>query len=149
MFDVYVLEDALQKAEDHFRNASALGLEAMGLFCGSAHSCQGRLYSVLEQYLTAENDATPVSVRFSKDAFSVLSASLSRGRRLLAWAHSHPGYGCFLSFTDVNTQRAYFPEPYHAALVVDPVRNERKFFRLDGDGYRELSYAVIRRRLPP
>jgi len=63
--------------------------------------------------------------------------------------NSHPSYGCFLSGTDVSTQRKYFCEEFSIAMVVDPVRREKKVFKLEqnGKGYREASYAVIRKRI--
>ncbi len=64
----------------------------------------------------------------------------------LGWWHSHPSFGCFLSTTDVNTQSNIFYEPYHVALVVDPVRDYFRFFTLDKgakDGYKELHYAIL------
>ena len=41
----------------------------------------------------------------------------------LGWYHSHPGYGCWLSGIDVNTQllNQKFQDPW-LAIVVDPVR---------------------------
>jgi len=64
----------------------------------------------------------------------------------LGWWHSHPDFGCFLSSTDLATQRSIFSEPYHIALVVDPIQNYYSFFTLEKDsknGYKELSYAII------
>ncbi len=41
----------------------------------------------------------------------------------LGWYHSHPGYGCWLSGIDVDTQNfnQKFQDPW-LAIVVDPVR---------------------------
>ncbi len=146
MYDVYVYQSALSAAERHFESAAKSGLEALGLLVGRAFSFNGHTYAVAEEYVTAPNDATSVSVRFSREAFSRLSASLRNGKMVVGWAHSHPGYGCFLSATDVRTQDVYFGESYHAALVVDPLRRQRKFFKLQGQGYYEVPYAVVRKK---
>lgn len=41
--------------------------------------------------------------------------------QLLGWYHSHPGHGIFLSATDLNTQALWFRQPWHVALVYDPI----------------------------
>jgi len=51
--------------------------------------------------------------------------------RIVGWYHSHPDYGAFFSPTDRDTQRIYFSSvPWRVGLVVDPVRDEGKFFAL-------------------
>ncbi len=68
----------------------------------------------------------------------------------VGWSHSHPSYGCFLSQTDMETQRKYFPEPFHVALVIDPLKRAgegfmKRFYKLDDADYREASFAIIER----
>jgi len=45
----------------------------------------------------------------------------SRPEQVIGWYHSHPGYGCWLSGIDVNTQRHHqeFQDPF-VAIVIDP-----------------------------
>lgn len=43
---------------------------------------------------------------------------------IVGWYHSHPGFGCWLSFVDVKTQRSF--EQLHkraVAVVLDPVQS--------------------------
>ncbi|MFX1419419.1 MAG: Mov34/MPN/PAD-1 family protein [Promethearchaeota archaeon] len=66
--------------------------------------------------------------------------------RIVGWWHSHPNFGCFLSGTDLHTQKYFFPEYYQVALVVDPIRDEFKFFVLDESSekkYKAVSNAII------
>lgn len=142
---MYLSANVVQKAEAHFRDAAARGMEAMGLLLGSAFVFGGRPYAVAEDYVTARNDATAVSVRFSREAFSELSRKLS-GFRVVGWAHSHPNYGCFLSLTDVATQESFFSENYHFALVVDPVRGQKKCFKVRNGQSVPVGFAVVRRK---
>lgn len=46
---------------------------------------------------------------------------IGRNENVIGWYHSHPGYGCWLSGIDVNTQRQSqtFQDPF-LALVIDP-----------------------------
>lgn len=48
---------------------------------------------------------------------------VGRTENVLGWYHSHPGYGCWLSGIDVNTQmlNQQYQEPF-VALVIDPIR---------------------------
>ncbi len=152
MFEVYVHEKALKKAEKHCAREAEKGLEAMGLLLGNAFTHKGRKYVVIEDYSTGENEATSVSVRFTKKAFLKLAKDFEESRRIIVgWSHAHPSYGCFLSTTDLKTQNNYFNEDFHVALVIDPTRKtsngfEKKFFKLCVEGYREASYAVIKEK---
>jgi len=152
MFEVYVYEKALKKAEKHYAEEAEKGLEAMGLLLGKVFTHEGREYVVIEDYATGENEATSVSVRFAKKAFPKLSKDLKESERIIVgWSHAHPSYGCFLSTTDLKTQENYFNENFHVALVIDPTRKtpngfEKKFFKLCAEGYREASYAVIKKK---
>ncbi|MHA1303345.1 MAG: Mov34/MPN/PAD-1 family protein [Candidatus Heimdallarchaeaceae archaeon] len=73
---------------------------------------------------------------------------------IIGWWHTHPGYGCFLSGTDKNTQRTYqnlFPQA--VALVVDPLKYynsqqqsdlEIQFFRLiDQFDYKPIQFGIF------
>lgn len=43
---------------------------------------------------------------------------------VIGWYHSHPGFGCWLSFVDVKTQRSFEQlNPRAIALVIDPVQS--------------------------
>ena len=148
-FEVYMHWEALQKANKHFKKAAKQKQEAIGLLVGMPKKSGEHKYIVIDEYLTSENDSTFVSTEFSEEAFPKLAGQLveKHGDKIIVgWAHSHPTFGCFLSDTDLRTQKNFFPEWFHAALVIDPVRGEKKFFKLDGYGYREASYAVIKKR---
>jgi COP9 signalosome complex subunit 5 len=55
---------------------------------------------------------------------SELLSKVGREHLLVGWYHSHPGFGCFLSGIDCNTQK-YMQNIYQTffALVVDPYRS--------------------------
>jgi len=75
----------------------------------------------------------------------VLSASklakvaddIVRGRldgRIVGWYHSHPGYGIFMSETDLTTHGKLLQfSPFVVALVVDPEINEFGIWALEPD----------------
>ncbi len=80
MFDVYFSLDAMDAAVEHFRSASWEGKEALGLLVGRSFVFNGRPYAIVDEYVTAQNDATAVHVRFAPEAFSELSKKLTGGR---------------------------------------------------------------------
>ncbi len=51
------------------------------------------------------------------------ATQVSRLENAIGWYHSHPGYGCWLSGIDVNTQmqNQKFQDPF-VAVVIDPNR---------------------------
>ena len=66
--------------------------------------------------------------------------------RIVGWYHSHPGYGIFMSETDLNTQSKLLQfSPFVIALVVDPEINEFGIWALEPDvGLVQVSNDHIR-----
>jgi 26S proteasome regulatory subunit N11 len=49
-----------------------------------------------------------------------------RNEIVVGWYHSHPGFGCWLSSTDINTQKTFEQQvPRTVAVVVDPIQSVR------------------------
>lgn len=45
---------------------------------------------------------------------------------VVGWYHSHPGFGCWLSSVDVNTQQSFEQlHPRAVAVVIDPIQSVR------------------------
>ncbi|MDP3741712.1 MAG: hypothetical protein Q8R15_00180 [Candidatus Micrarchaeota archaeon] len=157
MFDVYVKQSAVEKAEEYFLRLASQRLEGMGLLIGVNCEHNGSRFVMVNEFMTTDTTSTAVSVRFPPSAFEKLSQQL-KGKLgesvVVGWCHSHPSYGCFLSSTDVSTQRKFFNEDFHVAAVFDPLRKEefsgksavmsKRFYRLNGNGYAEVSFAVIK-----
>ncbi len=149
MKQVYVEESAWNSLLEHFRREAGKNLEAMGLLLGEVYSHEGREWVFVKEYVTAPNDASAVLVSFTEEAFKELIPLVAKKIKkslIVGWAHSHPGYGCFLSATDQATQRNYFSESFNVALVVDPLKGDKKFFRLSGSSYSPVSFAVVRKK---
>ena len=48
----------------------------------------------------------------------------SRPETVVGWYHSHPGFGCWLSSVDINTQQSFEQlTPRAVAVVVDPIQS--------------------------
>jgi 26S proteasome regulatory subunit N11 len=47
-----------------------------------------------------------------------------RQETVVGWSHSHPGFGCWLSSVDINTQQSFEQlTPRAVAVVVDPIQS--------------------------
>ena len=121
-------------------------LEVMGLLLGEVWEWDGCQYAVVRAVGTTDLRNSPARVKFDPEALPKLFQQLDGAGFdyvVVGWYHSHPGHTCFLSKTDLNTQRSFFSEPYHCAVVIDPVKEEVGAFRLEGEGYAEIPFAII------
>ncbi len=51
-----------------------------------------------------------------------------RPEMVVGWYHSHPGFGCWLSGVDINTQQSFEALSERAvAVVVDPIQSVKGF----------------------
>jgi len=145
-FTMYLSSRAEAKVREHASKEAPNRLEVMGLMLGEVNSWQETCYSVVRDVATTQLRSTASKVRFDPDAFPRLFVGLDGSGfdyLLVGWYHSHPGHTCFLSRTDLDTQRRMFNQPYHSALVIDPVNREIRAFRLAPGGYEETPFAVF------
>jgi proteasome lid subunit RPN8/RPN11 len=146
IFDVYLSALGEGKIRSHAVKEAPRRLEVMGFLLGEACTWKGETYSVVRDVVTTELRSSSSKVRFDPKAFPKLFHELDDSGFdyiLVGWYHSHPGHTCFLSGTDKETQRSMFNQPYHVALVIDPINRDVKTFRLRDDGYEETLFAVF------
>jgi proteasome lid subunit RPN8/RPN11 len=139
-------QTALLQINAHSR--SRLDCELGGALLGQAYRYKtGVVVEVKAALPAVSSDHGPVHFTFSADSW----AKLHRDRTahypqldIVGWFHTHPDLGVFYSSDDVVVHSAAFTQPWHAGLVVDPVREEAAFFGwVDGglrpfDGFYEL-----------
>lgn len=145
-YEVYMRSEILEEIDAHCR--AQLPHEAIGFLAGDHYKWSGMDWASANGFICGRTRATEVRVEFDEGAMGDVVRELRQrypSQILIGWYHSHPGYGCFLSPTDILTQKSCFREPYHVALVVDPVQEQFEFFKLDGDvSYRQASFAILR-----
>lgn len=102
-------------------------IEIMGMLLGYHHESQ--LY-VLDCYplpvqgtesrVNPQND----SYEFMLGYLTKLQENGLKKEHVIGWYHSHPGFGCWLSGIDVQTQKLHqgFEDPY-VAIVIDPIKS--------------------------
>jgi proteasome lid subunit RPN8/RPN11 len=146
-FGLYLSDLAEHKIRSHAMKDAPRRLEVMGFLLGDVRSWKGFVYTVVRDVGTTGLRSSSSKVKFDPDGLPSLFHQLDVSGFdyvLVGWYHSHPGHTCFLSRTDLLTQRSMFNEPYHVALVIDPVNRDLKTFRLAGDGYAEMPFALFR-----
>lgn len=114
---------ALLKMLKHGR--AGVPMEVMGLMLGS----------FVDEYTTYVVDVfampqsgTGVSVEAVDPVFQTnmleMLKQTDRTENVVGWYHSHPGFGCWLSGVDVNTQQAFEKlDERNIAVVVDPIQS--------------------------
>lgn len=114
---------ALIKMVIHAR--SGVPYEIMGLMQGKVI---GRSLVIMDSFaLPVQGTETRVNAANEANEYMVeyISQSEKAGRleHAIGWYHSHPGYGCWLSGIDVNTQinNQTYQDPF-VAVVIDPNR---------------------------
>ena len=114
---------ALLKMVMHARSGGSI--EVMGLMQGKI---MGDTFVVTDAFrLPVEGTETRVNASESANEYIVqyLQSSRDNGRaeNAVGWYHSHPGYGCWLSGIDVDTQmiQQAYSDPF-LAVVIDPDR---------------------------
>lgn len=145
-FDLYLSATAEKKIRQHAEKDAPRRLEVMGFLLGEVRKWKGKEYAVVRDVVTTELRSSSSKVKFDPEGFPKLFSDLDDSGFdyvLVGWYHSHPGHTCFLSRTDLETQRRMFDQPYHTAIVIDPINQEIKAFRLSGSGYDEAPFAIF------
>lgn len=130
--------------------------EAIGLLGGK----ELRVDELMISRIVFVTEGDEVSVSFSDDDFSAFEEILEKDCFCLGWWHSHPGYGLFLSQTDIQTHIFSFQlhNPLSVALVVEPTKidvNGRALFQFyqvvrelgKDPTYQEIASYTIERNL--
>jgi len=120
---VYISSLALLKMLRHGR--AGVPMEVMGLMLGEF--VDDYTVRVVDVFAMPQS-GTGVSVEAVDPAFQTKMMDMlkqtGRGELVVGWYHSHPGFGCWLSGVDVNTQQSF--EDTHercVAVVVDPIQS--------------------------
>ena len=154
VFPVYIYKDTLQKINLLTKNFEN---EIFGYLIGNILEWNEKIYVIIEEILfiigavhsdkfsTSQIEGT--AGKYDKRFQRLKKKRENDNLRIVGWWHSHPGFGCFLSTTDLKTQEYFFPESYQVALVVDPHEDKLEFYTLDINsekGYKSISYAILK-----
>lgn len=120
---VYVSSLALLKMLKHGK--AGVPMEVMGLMLGDFVDD----YTVrVSDVFAMPQSGTGVSVEAVDPVFQTkmleMLQQVGRNEKVVGWYHSHPGFGCWLSSVDINTQQSFEQLSKRAvAVVVDPIQS--------------------------
>lgn len=120
---VHISSLALLKMLKHGR--AGVPMEVMGLMLGSF--IDEYTVRVVDVFAMPQS-GTGVSVEAVDPVFQTKMIDMlkqtGRAEMGVGWYHSHPGFGCWLSGVDVNTQQSFEAlNPRSVAVVVDPIQS--------------------------
>merc|ERR1711967_148545 len=120
---VYISSLALLKMLKHGR--AGVPMEVMGLMLGQF--VDDYTINCVDVFAMPQS-GTSVSVEAVDPVFQTKMLDMlkqtGRPEMVVGWYHSHPGFGCWLSSTDINTQSSFEALNSRAvALVVDPIQS--------------------------
>ncbi|EFJ16494.1 hypothetical protein SELMODRAFT_271544 [Selaginella moellendorffii] len=120
---VYISSLALLKMLKHGR--AGVPMEVMGLMLGDF--VDEYTVRVIDVFAMPQS-GTGVSVEAVDPVFQTKMMDMlkqtGRSEMVVGWYHSHPGFGCWLSGVDINTQQSFEALNQRAvAVVVDPIQS--------------------------
>jgi len=120
---VHISSLALLKMLKHGR--AGVPMEVMGLMLGEF--IDDYTVRVIDVFAMPQS-GTGVSVEAVDPVFQMnmleMLKQTGRPEKVVGWYHSHPGFGCWLSGVDINTQQSFEAlHPRSVAVVVDPIQS--------------------------
>merc|ERR1711902_73574 len=128
---IHISSLALLKMLKHGR--AGVPMEVMGLMLGEF--VDDYTVRVVDVFAMPQS-GTGVSVEAVDPVFQTKMLDFlqqtNRPEMVVGWYHSHPGFGCWLSGTDVNTQQSFEQLNKRAvAVVIDPIQSVKGKVVLD------------------
>jgi 26S proteasome regulatory subunit N11 len=144
---IYISSLALLKMLKHGR--AGVPLEVMGLLLGEL--VDDYTIKVVDVFAMPQS-GTGVSVESIDEAFQINMTEMlkltGRGEMVVGWYHSHPGFGCWLSGVDMNTQQSFEQQLARAvAVVIDPIQSVRG--KVVIDAFRLINPQLLMRNMEP
>lgn len=144
---IYISSLALLKMLKHGR--AGVPLEVMGLLLGEL--VDEYTVRVVDVFAMPQS-GTGVSVESIDEAFQINMTEFlkqtGRPEMVVGWYHSHPGFGCWLSGVDMNTQQSFEQQLSRAvAVVIDPIQSVRG--KVVIDAFRLINPQLSMRGMEP
>jgi len=138
---IYISSLSLLKMLVHGR--AGVPMEVMGLMLGEF--VDEYTVKVVDVFAMPQS-GTGVSVEavdpvFQHDMLEML-VQTGRPEMVVGWYHSHPGFGCWLSNVDCNTQQSWEQlHPRSVAVVIDPIQSVKG--KVVIDAFRNIKPEVL------
>ncbi len=144
---IYISSLALLKMLKHAR--AGIPFEVMGLMLGEIHD--DYTIHVIDVFSMPQKGTT-ISVEsvdpVYQQQFLDMMQQVGRSEAAVGWYHSHPGFGPWLSGTDIETQKVQqMQEQRFVAVVVDPVQSVKG--RVIIDAFRNIDPQTMMMGMEP
>lgn len=138
---IHISSLALLKMLKHGR--AGVPMEVMGLMLGEF--VDEYTVQVVDVFAMPQS-GTSVSVESVDHVFQTRMVDMlkqtGRSEMVVGWYHSHPGFGCWLSSVDINTQQSFEQlDPRSVAVVVDPIQSVKG--KVVIDAFRLINPATV------
>ncbi|CAL1700913.1 unnamed protein product [Somion occarium] len=138
---IHISSLALLKMLKHGR--AGVPMEVMGLMLGEF--VDEYTVQVIDVFAMPQSGTT-VSVESVDHVFQTKMMDMlkqtGRSEMVVGWYHSHPGFGCWLSSVDINTQQSFESlDPRSVAVVVDPIQSVKG--KVVIDAFRLISPQTV------
>jgi len=138
---IHISSLALLKMLKHGR--AGVPMEVMGLMLGEF--IDDYTVRVIDVFAMPQS-GTGVSVEAVDPVFQTKMLDMlkqtGRPEQVVGWYHSHPGFGCWLSSVDINTQQSFEALNQRAvAVVVDPIQSVKG--KVVIDAFRLINPQVL------
>lgn len=121
--------------------------EAGGVMLGEIYHHDGGVVVRITTAVAAREAVNSMaSIQFTYDAWSQMEKERQKHaptEKLVGWYHTHPGFSAFFSETDRFMHQHFFTQPWHVALVIDPINEEHRFYRWDGGRVEEATDFLL------
>lgn len=129
--EVIIYQSALEEIKTH--GASNLKNEIGGVMLGEVYKNEEKTYVEITNSIPALEANTGIAhVEFTNKTWEGIEQERAikyQGKKVVGWYHTHPGLGLFMSLDDIFIHTNLFHQPWHIALVVDPINENYRFFR--------------------
>jgi len=144
---VYISSLALLKMLKHGR--AGVPMEVMGLMLGEfIDDYTIRVVDVFSMPQSGNSvSVEAVDYVYQANMLDMLKRT-GRPEMVVGWYHSHPGFGCWFSGTDVNTQQSFERLNFRAVgVVVDPIQSVKR--KVVMDCFRLINPQMMIRGMEP
>lgn len=143
---VFVSEQVMRAIERH--SASDKEHEIGGVLIGGFYRNDERSFVEVTDIIEAENAAgTDISLTFTHETWEHIHDQAARrggDAQIVGWYHTHPGLGVFMSKQDEFIHSSFFADPWHVAIVYDPIYSNWGCFKwADGKLERADGFYVV------
>jgi len=120
---VFITESVMRSIERHVGQEKEK--EVGGVLLGGFYRNDKGSFVEVTDFIEAGNaKGTDVSLTFTHETWEKIHEEVARrgsDAQIVGWYHSHPALGVFMSKDDEFIHKSFFSDPWHVAIVVDPI----------------------------